>query len=58
MQEAVTNLAIPLGAEDHFHIKHIRYNEFTKLCSSLNFNYVEEKILDKNQGVFLRYNFK
>jgi len=58
LQETVTNLEIPKGAEDHFHIKHFKYNEFTRLCSTLNFEYVEEEKLDNNQGVFLRYNFK
>jgi len=58
LQDTVTNLEIPKGAEDHFHIKHFKYNEFTKLCSRLNFEYVEEEKLEGNQGVFLRYNFK
>ena len=58
LQETVSNLEIPKGAEDHFHIKHFKYNEFTRLCSTLNFEYIEEEKLDRNQGVFLRYNFK
>lgn len=54
-ESIICSMEIPPDAVDQFHLRHVHFTEFNKMCESLNFKRIKKKRLSDIHSVFVKY---